>query len=365
MRELKRIAFLLENAALHSPGQQLLDRFLIGFPQHGQFEPPRTRVSLWTEKDDAAGLIRQRRDDFGLAVASAQADVLRDADAVVLAGPGITTPDGLIRAAIELAPVQTPIFVHGLLGSTPAAAAELLRLAAGRGSPILAGTATPFAFKLPEVSVPEGAGLREGLIVVQGDFPAAELDGLEGLLPVLERRKHGEGGVERLRSLDAESLWQAGEKGGWSWPLLAAALSRSDTPQGNALVDGRNEDLVGLGLVPKMARHPRGWIFEHADGLRSALLVLDGVVADINFAVSVRGGGIISAQLFRAPLPQQEHYNGLAAALLEFFTTGREPWPLRRSLLEGALIAAMSSPEGRNGRWQSVCAGPESAELSA
>ena len=83
-------------------------------------------------------------------------------------------------------------------------------------------------------------------------------------------------------------------KGAWSWPLLAAALSRSDTPQGNAVLDGRTEDLVGLGLISKLAQLPRGWLLEHQDGLRSAILVLDGVVADINFAIGIQNGPTIS-----------------------------------------------------------------------
>src|SRR5204863_5007520 len=83
----------------------------------------------------------------------------------------------------------------------------------------------------------------------------AELHALEGLLPVIERRRGGESGVRIIRFLEGKELWKAGDKGNWSWPLLAAALSRSHSPQGDPVLDGRTHDLVGLALVPKLPRN--------------------------------------------------------------------------------------------------------------
>ena len=151
--------------------------------------------------------------------------------------------------------------------------------------------------------------------VTQGAFGEAEFYALEGLLPVLERRRKGEAGVRRLRYFEGERLWQTGHEGQWSWPLLAAALSRSHTPQGHPVMDGRTEDLVGLGLL------------------------------------RTTGDTIVSAQLFRPPAPQQEQYSRLAGTLLDFFISGRPPWPVERSLLEAELMAVMTSPAARSSRW--------------
>ena len=113
----------------------------------------------------------------------------------------------------------------------------------------------------------------------------------------------------------------------------SAAISRSNTNQGDAHIDARTQDLVGLGLVKKLARSPRGWIIEHRDGLRSTILVLDGVIADFNFAVRSRDGSIVSAQLYRPPAPNRAEFDRLAGILEDFFTSGKTPWPIERSLL--------------------------------
>jgi hypothetical protein len=353
MRELKQIAFLLENFTLASPAQQILDRFLIGFPHAGEFLPPAGRIVLSATKEPDAALIAERKAHYGLNVVASTAEALTGCDAVVVSGAtaGLSAPEQLVRNAIEHAPEGTPIFVQGVLASTQAAAASLLEMAAARRSLLLAGTAVPFAYRLPGLELPDRARVREALIVVQGELFSGELNGVEGLLPLLERRKNGNASVKRIRYLADNALWRAGEKGEWSWPLLAAALSRSHTPQGNAVVDGRTEDLVRLGLVTKLARSPRGWLLEHTDGLRSAILVLDGVVGDINVALSVQGHGTLSAQLFRPPPPQQEHNSRLAAALLDFFSSGVAPWPPERSLSEATIMAAMRAPDARSGGW--------------
>jgi hypothetical protein len=187
----------------------------------------------------------------------------------------------------------------------------------------------------------------EALIVVQGRAFGAELNGLEGLLPVIERRRGGESGIRSVRFLEGKEVWRAGEKKLWSWPLLAAAISRSDTPQGDPVKDGRTQDIVGLGLVPRLASQPRGWLLEHRDGLRSAILVLDGVLADFNFAVRARDGNIFSAQLFRPPPPAEHHFSRLAAALEDFLRTGKSGWPVQRNLLIAGLLEILSRPSAR------------------
>jgi len=116
-------------------------------------------------------------------------------------------------------------------------------------------------------------------------------------------------------------------------------------------LDGRTEDLIGLGLLPELAPHARGWQLEHQDGLRSALLVLDGVVADFNIALRTHTHAILSAQLFRPPPPQREEYSRLAAVLTDFFTSGTPPWPAARGLREASVLAAMASPDALNGGW--------------
>src|SRR5207245_9531137 len=128
-------------------------------------------------------------------------------------------------------------------------ARQFVALAASRKIALLAGTPISVTWRLPPIDLTPGTPLTEALIVVQVSalaaqatppFPPASLrgaalHGLEGLLPVIERRRGGESGVRNIRFLEGKDLWRAGDKGLWSWPLLASALSRSHTPQGNSL----------------------------------------------------------------------------------------------------------------------------------
>jgi hypothetical protein len=72
---------------------------------------------------------------------------------------------------------------------------------------------------------------------------------------MLERRKGGETGVKAVQLLEGDDVWTAGQAGRWSKDLLTSALSRSDTPLGLTLLDGRNQDLVGDGALPQLVKN--------------------------------------------------------------------------------------------------------------
>jgi len=338
---LKQIAFVLEDLALQTPGQQLLDRFLMGYPRDGAFHQwENCQVTAYIASGADNAEIDRREKNFGLRVQRELGRTLSRADGVVVAwqGSGAEAKDELLKETLQGVERGTPCFVHGALSASQAGAHEIKRLASSRRVPILAGTPLGVTWRLPQFEIPKGAVLKEALVVVQGKSPAAEFEGLEILLPLVERRRRGESGIRKVQLLRGNDLWKAGEAGQWRWPLLESALSRSDSPQGDALKDGRTQDLAGLGLVPKLAREPRGWIIEHRDGLRSTILVLDGVVADYNFAVQTGNGQILSAQIYRPPAPAEHHFSRLAEVIEDFFRKRKVPWPLERNILLAGLL---------------------------
>ena len=366
MRTLRKIAFLLDEFTTPSPAQQLLDRFLIGYPRDGvlrRFEGTQVSAYLAVSIESNFG---ERPKEFDLDVAHTVEEAVADADAVVIVSrrPGAQANEAFLKIALERAPEGAACFVHGALANSLTTARTLAATAAARRIALVAGTPLSVTWRLPPVELPAGTPLTEALIVVQvnpqaiqatppsppATLAGAELHALDGLLPVIERRRGGESGIRTVRFLEGKELWRAGQKGLWSWPLLAAALSRSHTPQGDPVLDGRTQDLVGLGLVPKLARNPRGWLLEHRDGLRSTILVLDGVVADFNFAVRAKNGEIVSAQLFRAPPPAEHHFNRLAAVMEDFFRSGKSPWPIERNLLSAGLLETFAKPSSLSGR---------------
>lgn len=168
------------------------------------------------------------------------------------------------------------------------------------------------------------------------------MSGLHGLLPLLECRRDGEAGIDRVRHWHGDAVWN--ELPAWTREPLGAALSRSHSPLGNSVLDGRTEDLLGLGMVPKLARDPRAWIFDHNDGFESCLWVVTGVVADINVALrsAAAGASIRSAQLYRPPPPGEHEFSRLMERVEMFFETGRGPFSMRRNLLIASIADAMT-----------------------
>jgi hypothetical protein len=90
-----------------------------------------------------------------------------------------------------------------------------------------------------------------------------------------------------------------------------------------------------------MAKNPRARIIEHSGGLRTTIMVLDGVVADLLVAVRagrrLLPGTIYSTQLFQSQTPQQEHFNRLVATISDFFESGKAPWDTKCALVAADL----------------------------
>lgn len=366
MRTLNKLAFLLEDFSSGSPAQHLVDRFLMGYARDGEFHKPGQReVSAYVMMTNEGGFDK-RAEDFGLRVASTAEQAVDGADAVVVVSrkPGVMANDRLLRIALDRAPEGAACFVHGALSSNLALGREAVSVARSRKISLLAGSALNVAHRLPAVEVPAGTALSEALIVVQinqvmgpgqsgagsGTLGGAEMNALEGLLPIIERRAGGESGIRSIRWMEGDDIWKAGDKGLWSRPLLAAALSRSNSPQGDPVLDGRTQDIFGLGLVRKLARQPVAWQLTHHDGLKTTILVLDGVVNDFNFAVRSSNGRTFSAQLFRAPPPVEQHYSLLMATIEDFLRGGASPWRVERNLLIAGLLENFRRPLARSGR---------------
>lgn len=340
-RQLRKMVIVAEEFALHSPAQQLLDRFLMGYRREGQFHRlDGCQVWLHVAPGASGADVERRMKDHDLHVGENLDRTLANADGVILVwrGSGAKANDVLLQATLRAMQSGTPCFVHGALASGRDAARQSAALAKSRGLVLCSGTSTTVTYRLPDVDLPRNAKTREALIVVQGPFPEAEHEALEGLLPVIERRRGGESDVRSVRFVQGDEVWRARREGLWSLSLLAAAVSRSNTVQGDPVKDGRTQDIVGQGLIQSLAKDPRGWLLEHHDRLRTTILVLDGAVADYNFAIHLADGSTVSAQLYRPPEPAQEQFSRLAAVIEDFFRTGEAAWRIERSLLVAGLL---------------------------
>ncbi|MCZ6794911.1 MAG: hypothetical protein O7J95_15005 [Planctomycetota bacterium] len=349
-RERLHLAAVVDSFARLSPAQQLVDRFLLGYPHDGEFRQPAARLHRIHVVDGGGEVdvevdveVERRRLLFGFERSADLTAAVGEASAVIVVRDRPWLPDerGLLRRVLENVAEGAAVFAWGIPATNPDEARALEALAGRRRLVLSGGTFLPATWRLPAVDVGWRAELREALVVVVGERGPAFLGGLDALQSLVERRRGGEAGVRRVRRLEGGDVWKFFAESVSFQELLASAVSRSDTPRGDPERDGRTQDIVGKGLLPELVQRPVLALLEHADGLRSAVVRLDGAVRDFNFAVRDTAGRVTSAQLYRPPPPGEHHYDRLAALLDEFFVHRRPPHPFERNVLVGALLGAL------------------------
>jgi hypothetical protein len=217
--------------------------------------------------------------------------------------------------------------------------------------PLLAGSAMPVTWRLPDTDIPLDAPVEEVVMVGVDGFGGSPFDALDAMQAMIERRKGGETGVKAVQLLEGDDVWDARDANRWSPDLLSSALSRSDTPLGLTVLDGRTQDLAAPGVLEQLVKDPTAYLIEYADGTRATLLLLNGALRDFNIAARVSGHGVVSTQFFLSPAPNQTFSACLAQKIEETFVTRATPYPVARTLLTtGLLEACMNSKHRLNQR---------------
>lgn len=236
---------------------------------------------------------------------------------------------------------SVPFFSYGALSFSFPEAQSMVAASERVGFPLLAGSAFPFTWRLPDIDVPLEAPVEEAVIVGPGSLDSEAFDALEALQAMMERRRGGESGVKAVQLLEGDDVWAAAHAGRWSQELLSSALSRSDTPLGLTVLDGRTQDLVASGVLAQLVKDPVACCVEYSDGTRAVLLLLNGAIEDVNIALRIAGhDGPLSTQFFLPPAPNRDWSAALATQIEAFYTTRTAPWPVERTLLTTGLLEA-------------------------
>ena len=237
-----------------------------------------------------------------------------------------------------------PYFNHKQLSFSFNEAQNMVNTAERLKFPLMSGSSMPVTWRLPDVDVPFDAPVEEVVMVGVGGFDEMDFDALEAMQAMLERRKGGETGVKAVQTLQGDDVWAAMQAGRWSKDLLVSALSRSDTPLGLTLLDGRNQEMVSNGALPQLVTDPAAYCVEYTDGTKSTLLILNGAIRDYNIAARLAGGETVSTQFFMAPAPNEGYSACLAAKIDAMFQTRTAQIPVDRALLTtGVLEACLKS----------------------
>jgi hypothetical protein len=309
--------FILEEFAEGTAGQQLLDRFLIGYNADGEFRSPASKVTLFAQNVVHKEALQSRVNDFHLRIASSLQEAIGLNSAVIAVGTKhseLLTEDFANRI-ISALPSNARCYFHGVPENLQVSRG-ILHAAVQKNMVIGCGTSASTPFQLPNLPALDISPVRRGLIVAVGDFPVAEIEALEGIHAVLGPHPTAHADVH-VRALTPDSLWQAAYSNYWK-ELFTSAISRSNTMQGDPEKDGRTQDIAGLRLVEKLTPNPRAWIIQH-ESRELLILVLNGAVKDFNAAFQLRNGDIASTQLYRPPGPMHDHFSLFAQKVEAFF----------------------------------------------
>lgn len=292
---------------LHS--QHIIDRFLDGFGWNGTWHrPPMDVVSLFVDQAGEGDLSPERAERHpGL-------KIYPTIEQALTRGTGKLAVDGVIYIGEQgVYPVNekgqteypryqffeqivgvyrasgrsVPLFVDKHLSWKWEWAKKMYDTSRQMGFPLMAGSSLPLTWRIPAVEMPQGASIREAMCVAYGGVDSYDIHALETIQCMVERREGGESGVEWLQAYRGDEFWKAHEQGLWSQALFKAALCRSHT-----LMCGREtftNVYPTLREMKALATNPVAYHYQHTDGLRCTMMLMNGLVQDFNFAATIEG----------------------------------------------------------------------------
>jgi hypothetical protein len=352
----KRIAIVTTIYRYLSHGQHMGDRFLVGYPLNGAWHKPNVQVvSLYVDQKPDGDLSDARAKEFGFQVYPTIAEALRGGggklavDAVLIIGEHGNYPrndKGQVLypryeffeqcvKVFEQDGRAVPVYNDKHLSYSFEKAKAMVDASRRLRFPMLGGSSIPVTWRLPAIDLPLGCDIEHALMVGVGGSDAMDFHALEGLQCMVERRRGGETGVKAVQLLQGDAVWNAD----YPRDLLTAALSRSDTPLGLTVTDGRTQDLVKSGELQKLVKNPAAYRIEYRDGLKATMLMLDGAVKDFNFAARLkRSPQVWSTQFLLTPEPNVTYSACLMHKAAQMFETGVAPYPIERTLLVSGML---------------------------
>ena len=198
--------------------------------------------------------------------------------------------------------------------------------------PLMAGSSLPLCWRNPWSEYDKGTNVEEALSIGYGNIEAYGYHALETLQCMIERRAGGETGVVSIQCLEGDEVWRARDDGRWSQDLAEAACGA---------IEHKPE-----GPMEAYAKEPAVFLVEHADGLKTATLMLNGYVQAFAYAGRV-DGQVHGVEFYLQNDGPFAHFGYLSRNVQQFFQTGQAPYPPERTLLVTGMIDAVM-----NGRYE-------------
>ncbi len=200
--------------------------------------------------------------------------------------------------------------------------------------PLMAGSCLPLAWRRPWLEHDDGTVIDEALAVGFGGIEAYGYHTLETLQCMIERRAGGETGVVSVQGVEGDDVWRVRHEGRFSGDLAEAACAAVGTRGEGAMED---------------CETPAVFLLEHADGLRSSALMLDGHVSDWAYACRTEDA-VLATEFYLQPDGPGASFGYLSRNIQRFFQTDVAPYPPARTLLTTGVIDAVMNSRHENHR---------------
>jgi hypothetical protein len=349
----------------YAHSQHFIDRFLEGYGWHGRHHrPAMDLVALYVDQVREDDLSRDRAARFpSMKIYPTVADALTlgtdklAVDGVLLIGEhgeyGKNEKGQRLYPRYELfkqivAVYRTtgqhaPIFNDKHLSWNWDWAREMYDIAQEMGFGLMAGSSLPVTWRTPSVDLPLGAVVDEALCIGYGGVDSYDFHALETIQCMVERRAGGETGVKWLQAYRGDQFWLAHHQQVWSRDLFESALSRSHTLTPSR--PGFNHILPTFDELRELVKEPVAYHYEHEDGLRCTMILLNGLVQDFNFAARLAGQTEPFSTQMYLPMPPARttlanFFSPQVNAVEKMFLTGKPTYPVERTLLTSGLTAA-------------------------
>ncbi len=360
-----KIAAVITVYRKHSHAQHIVDRFLEGYGWNGtHHHPAMDLVSLYVDQVGADDLSRDRAERFPqMKIYPTIAETLTlggsklAVDGVVLVGEHGNYPK-TEKGQVQYPRYQffqqivdvykssgrsVPLFNDKHLSWNWAWAKEMYDTSRKMGFPFQAGSSLAVTWRIPSVEMPLGTKMSEALCVCYGGVDSYDFHGLETIQCMVERRRGFESGVKWMQAYRGDKFWDAYKEGVWPKKLVEAALCRSHTL--TPAREGFNDVFPSMDDMRRLVKDPVAYRYEHADGVKSTMLLMNGLVKDFNFAAFIDGHVVPFSTQMYLPMPDgrttlASFFSPLNNNMEKMFLTGKAQYPVERTLLTTGLTAA-------------------------
>jgi hypothetical protein len=355
----KKLAVITNVWTSGSHAWHMAERFLHGYPIDGKWHlPPIEVVSAYVDQTPGNDLSRARAKEFGFKIYPSVAEALRcggdkiAVDAVLVIGEHGKYPRNefnqieyprydYFKKIVEVYAKDgrtAPIFNDKHLSYKWDWAKEMVDTSKKMKFPLLAGSSLPVTWRMPATDMPYGAEVEEVMCVAFGGQDVYDFHAHETIQCMAERRKGGETGVVAVQGLKGDNVWKALAAKEFSTELFEACLCRSQTL---AQAQDTSDRHPTLAQMKELVKEPSLHRVEYADGLKSTMLLLNGLVGDFTFAARLKGEKDPLSVLFHLPpKPNVTYSAALMSKAEEMFLTGKAPYPIERTLLTSGINAA-------------------------